>query len=83
MPMQNGFVESFIGRLRDECLHEYLFNSYNQAREIIQNWGIDYNQNCRYMSLKRLTPDEFINLEKPDRNENRANLKTRTITRAG
>ena len=31
-PMQNGFVESFNGRLRDECLNEHLFGSYSQAQ---------------------------------------------------
>src|ERR1700683_920322 len=35
-PMQNGFVESFNGRLRDECLNEHLFASLKEAREIIE-----------------------------------------------
>ena len=39
-PMQNGFVESFNGRLRDECLNEHLFVSYRQAREIIEGWRL-------------------------------------------
>ena len=43
--MQNGFVESFNGRLRDECLNEHLFRSYRRAREIIEEWRIDYNVN--------------------------------------
>ena len=42
-PMQNGIVESFDGRLRDECLNEHLFRSYRHAREIIEDWRIDYN----------------------------------------
>ena len=42
-PMQNGFVESFNGRLRDECLNEHLFTSYGQARRIIERWRHDYN----------------------------------------
>ena len=37
-PMQNGLVESFIGRLRDECLNEPLFTGYHHAREIIEDW---------------------------------------------
>ena len=36
--MQNGFVESFNGRLRDECLNENLFRGYGHAREIIVRW---------------------------------------------
>lgn len=35
-PMQNSFVESFNGRLRDECLNEHLFTSYHHARDIIE-----------------------------------------------
>jgi putative transposase len=42
-PMQNGFVESFIGRLRDECLNEHLFTSYGHARRVINAWRSDYN----------------------------------------
>jgi hypothetical protein len=41
--MQNGFVESFNGRLRDECLNEHLFSNLNEARQIIDEWRIDYN----------------------------------------
>ena len=50
-PMQNGFVESFNGRLRDECLNEHLFRSYRHARDIIENWRIDYNLNRPHTSL--------------------------------
>ena len=41
-PTQNGFIESFDGRLRDECLNEHLFSNLAQAREIIEAWRIDY-----------------------------------------
>ncbi len=44
-PMQNGFVESFNGRLRDECLNEHLFANLKEARQIIEEWRIDYNTN--------------------------------------
>src|SRR5205085_2944727 len=37
-PMQNGFVESFNGRLRDECLNEHLFNNIKDASQIIEEW---------------------------------------------
>ena len=40
-PIQNGLVESFIGRLRDECLNERLFRNYRHARESIEAWRID------------------------------------------
>jgi putative transposase len=42
-PMQNGFVESFNGRLRDERLNETLFSSIRQAREVLAAWRHDYN----------------------------------------
>ncbi len=73
-PMQNGFVESFNGRLRDECLNEHLFVSYRHAREIIEGWRIDYNLNRPHTSLKGLTPDEFATWSRQDHNVNRANL---------
>ncbi len=42
-PTQNGFIESFNGRLRDECLNEHLFANLPEARKIIEEWRIDYN----------------------------------------
>lgn len=59
-PMQNGFVESFNGRLRDECLNEHLFTSYTHARQIIEKWRIDYNTQRPHSSLGNKTPDEFL-----------------------
>lgn len=73
-PMQNGFVESFNGRLRDECLNEHLFISYRHAREIIDDWRNDYNLNRPHTSLDRLTPYEFATRSRQDQNLNRANL---------
>lgn len=58
-PMQNGFVESFNGKLRDECLNEHLFSNLSEARQIIEKWRIDYNQNRPHTSLGGLTPHEY------------------------
>jgi putative transposase len=58
-PMQNGFVESFNGRLRDECLNEHLFANLNEARQIIEAWREDYNTQRPHSSLNGLTPTEF------------------------
>ena len=55
-PMQNGFVESLIGRLRDECLNEHLFRSLPAARRMIELWRIDYNTQRPHTSLGGLTP---------------------------
>ena len=42
-PMQNGYIESFNGTFRDECLNEHRFTSLAQAREVIAAWRRDYN----------------------------------------
>jgi len=42
-PQQNGFVESFNGKLRDECLNEEVFSSLAEARAVIERWRHDYN----------------------------------------
>jgi putative transposase len=42
-PQQNAFAESFIGRLRDECLNETLFTSLRQTRAVLSAWRRDYN----------------------------------------
>jgi putative transposase len=59
-PTQNGFVESFKGRLCDECLNEHLFANLNEARQIIKAWSIDYNTNRPHSSFHGLTPTEFV-----------------------
>lgn len=58
-PQQNGFIESFNGRFRDECLNEHWFLSLADARRTVEEWRIDYNQNRPHSSLGNLTPEEF------------------------
>src|SRR6266567_3626536 len=58
-PQQNGFMESFNGKLRDECLNEHVFASLAQARRIIEAWRIDYNTVRPHSSLGYLSPQEF------------------------
>ena len=70
-PMQNGFVASFNGRLRDECLNEHLFSSYSQARQIIERWRHDYNTERPHTSLDGLPPQAFATRSTPDHNPNR------------
>jgi hypothetical protein len=67
-PMQNGFVESLIGRLRDECLNEHLFRSLPAARRTIESWRLDYNTQRPRTSLKGLTPFAFANRSAMDHN---------------
>ena len=68
-PQQNGFVESFNGRFRDECLNEHLFSSLATARQIIETWRIDYNTERPHTSLDRLTPAAFETRSKPGHTE--------------
>ena len=58
-PMQNGFVESFNGSFRDECLNETLFSTLAEARSQIAAWKEDYNTNRPHSSLGNLTPGEY------------------------
>ena len=59
-PVENAFAESFNGRLRDECLNTNWFMSVRHAREIIEDWRLDYNEVRPHSSLKGKTPKEFI-----------------------
>lgn len=63
-PIQNAFVESFNGRLRDECLNETAFRSLGHARELIAAWHDDYNGRRPHTSLGGLTPAEFATRSK-------------------
>jgi len=55
-PQQNGYVESFNGRLRDECLNETLFASLSHARAVLCNWRDDYNHVRPHSGIGGLTP---------------------------
>lgn len=57
--VQNAFIESFNGRLRDECLNEHVFSSLPEARTIIEVCRKHYNANRPHGSLGSLTPNEF------------------------
>jgi putative transposase len=58
-PMQNAFIESFNGRLRDELLNETLFSSLAQARVALGCWRADYNDTRPHSQLGWRTPSEF------------------------
>ena len=55
-PVQNAFVESFIGRLRDELLNETLFRSLVHARSMLEAWRADYNHDRPHSRLGWLSP---------------------------
>lgn len=58
-PMQNGYIESFNGKFRDECLNEHWFTALQQARDIIANWRRDYNEVRPHSSCGRIPPARF------------------------
>ena len=59
-PTDNAFIESFNGRLRQECLNQNWFLSLADARETIENWRQDYNEYRPHSSLGQQTPSEFV-----------------------
>jgi putative transposase len=58
-PQQNGFIESFNGKLRDEKLNDTLFSTLHQARVELASWRHDYNHRRPHSGLGWLTPSEF------------------------
>jgi putative transposase len=58
-PIQNAFIESFNGRLRDELLNETLFSSLSHVRVLLATWRRDYNENRPRSRLGGRTPAEF------------------------
>ncbi len=58
-PMQNGSIESFNGRFREECLDPSWFTSLPEARRVIEAWRVDYNQHRPHTSLRMATPAAF------------------------
>lgn len=58
-PTQNAFIESFNGKLRDECLNETLFSSLADAKQELAIWRKDYNTTRPHSSISNLTPKEF------------------------
>ncbi|MCP5235741.1 MAG: IS3 family transposase [Zoogloeaceae bacterium] len=58
-PMQNGYIESFNGKFRDECLNEHWFETLAQARETISAWRQDYNEIRPHSSCGRIPPAQY------------------------
>ena len=58
-PTENGYIESFNGKFRDECLNRHWFLDLADSRVMIEDWRNDYNQARPHSSLGYLTPLEF------------------------
>ncbi len=58
-PWENGYIESFNDKLRDECLNREVFRNGREAQAIVENWRQEYNNYRPHSSLGYLTPVEF------------------------
>ena len=58
-PLENGYIESFNGKLRDECLNQHWFLSLDEARAVTEAWRDDYNRVRPHGALGNQTPYEF------------------------
>jgi putative transposase len=58
-PVENAYIESFNGKLRDECLNENWFTDLEDAKSKIEAWRADYNDVRPHSSLDNRTPSEF------------------------
>jgi putative transposase len=69
-PWQNGYVESFNGKLRDECLNREWFRDIHEARILIEQWRHFYNHRRPHSALKYRTPNQarqqWLNQDKID-----------------
>lgn len=68
-PTDNGLIESFNGRLRDEFLNANAFVTMHEAREKLKAWQDDYNTRRPHGSLGHLTPSEFATMRSGKPNE--------------
>lgn len=69
-PTENGHIESFNGKFRDECLNENYFVDLKEAKEIIENWRTEYNTYRPHSSLNDLTPEEFAKKDRETLTQN-------------
>jgi len=61
-PWQNGYIESFHSRFRDECLGREMLLNLREARVVISDWRLHYNQERPHSKLGYRSPNEFIYL---------------------
>lgn len=73
-PVDNAFIESFNGKLRDECLNANIFNSLEEARSKCESWMLDYNTLRPHSSLNDLSPREFV------KRQNKQDQKPQNLT---
>ncbi len=65
-PVDNAYVESFNGKLRDECLNEQFFTDLADARRTVERWRRQYKRGRPHRSLGQQTPAEYAACFTPD-----------------
>ena len=58
-PWENGYIESYHDKLRDECLNREIFGSLREARVVLEQWRKHHNEERPHSSLGYQTPEEF------------------------
>jgi putative transposase len=58
-PWENGYIESFNGKLRDDVLNRELFHSVKEAKVIVEDWRLEYNNHRPHSGLGYMTPAVF------------------------
>ena len=66
-PVENAFIESFNGRIRQECLNQHWFLDLDDARRTIEAWRISYNTNRPHSGIGGRTPAEFARLNRGEK----------------
>ena len=77
-PNQNAYVESFNGKVRDECLNEHWWRTVDHARYEIENWREDYNTVRPHSSLNNQTPEAFAEKSRAPLGGQRSNNRLAT-----
>lgn len=78
-PTDNAFVESFNGRLREECLNTHWFDSIEDARNKLSAWREEYNCRRPHSSLDFQTPHEFAHAMRISENEPKPKMPNSTV----
>lgn len=64
-PTDNAYAESFNGHFRMECLNQHWFETLTEAKEVIEAWRVDYNEQRPHQSLKQQTPRAVLTSWEP------------------
>jgi putative transposase len=64
-PWENGYIESFNGKLRDDVLNREVFHSVKEAKVIVENWRLEYNNHRPHSGLGYMTPAAFAASRNP------------------